>query len=101
MELTTHDISSLEWWTPRELALRMKVSESTIRNLCSTDANPPADKIKAARLGRQFRIHQSEVDRIRANGMRSATAAVVEVAASGAAIVRGSDVSQKRRLKLG
>ncbi len=58
------DISSLEWWTVRELANLLRYDASTIRRWCETK------KIDAALLpGGTWRIHKSTVDKLQAGGL--------------------------------
>lgn len=63
MEPIAVDVQTLEWWTVREFANRYRVDKSTVGRWIR------AGKLKAARLGKEWRIHVREVERVRAEGL--------------------------------
>lgn len=64
MSAKTIDISTLEFWTPREVANLLRCDPSTVTRWCTSG------KIDAAQLpGGTWRIHKSVVDSIKAKGM--------------------------------
>ncbi len=58
------DVSTLEWWTPREVGNKHGYDDSTIRRWCETG------KIKAAKMpGGTWRIHVSVVESLGSAGL--------------------------------
>lgn len=73
-ELTSADIQSLEWWTPRECANRWRVSVDTVLRMIDRG------DIKGLKFGGQWRIHNSAVEKYEQGGKaRSAPAARPDV----------------------
>jgi excisionase family DNA binding protein len=56
--LTTGDVATLEWWTVRECASRWNVSEDTVIRMIDRG------EVMARKFGRQWRIHNDEVERL-------------------------------------
>lgn len=63
-------ISTLEFWTIREVANLLRVDGSTVRRWCE------AGRIKAQKIGNAWRVHSTVVDEVRRNGVADTPSAV-------------------------
>lgn len=63
-------ISTLEFWTIREIANLLRVDGSTVRRWCETG------RIKAQKFGNAWRVHSSVVDEARRNGIADTPSAI-------------------------
>jgi hypothetical protein len=72
------DLATLEWCTVPELSRRWGVCEQTVRNVLfvprDEDEDTPKGRLRAMRIGVQFRVHISEVERHEAPCQRTRTA---------------------------
>lgn len=54
--MSKKELMSLDWWTPREVATRFRVSESTVLRMAARG------ELAGKQIGRQWRFHSSVLD---------------------------------------